>query len=1046
MRKESVLYDSLCMQLLFPSAAVSPYLNAFPTLNDTKVKNTLYSLKNSAFSAHTYLINAFKNGLFVCSLWIFGGNIIAGAQTGAALNFDGVNDYVVVPHNPTLNFTSNFTISMWFKANSNSQTQKYLMSKGNSYAIIYEFVDNQVEFSSTAFTGDDPRTNSQMPLTDVLWHHITYTYDGATLKGYMDGIQVVSQPKVFTLTTNGLDLYLGSANPAGNYAGGSFDEFRIWNRALTPAEIRNSMSCGIPTTDTGLRINYRFNQGTAGGNNAAITSLTDASGNNYHGTLTNFALTGFTSNWVSPGAQIEINVLGNLTNIADGDNSPSATDHTDFGNVGNSNSLVRTFTIQNPGTANLSISSITMSGTNAALFTVGGLSPVSPIPPGNSATFTVTFAPGTTGLKTATVNIANSDCDEAPYDFSVQGTGVPPTLGTYPTTIIANAGSNAIVTPSAAPTNAPSITATTSTDFKGLLQVNSITGVVNITNAHPAGTYTVTVRAGSVTSAFILTVNTPLCSQGILSGAPNVSVGSGPYTVAIGDFNGDGKQDMATSNLNVNTVSIRLGDGTGGFSGTTDVNVGSLPYSVAVGDFNGDGKQDLVTANFNSNTLSIRLGDGAGNFNGSTEISVATNPISVAIGDFNGDGKQDLATANFISANASIRLGDGTGNFSGATEINVGANPYSVAVGDFNGDNKQDLATANAGSNSVSIRLGDGSGGFSGSTEVSVGSSPYSVALGDFNGDGKQDLAAANFFSNTVSIRLGDGLGSFSGATDISVGNSPSSVAVGDFNGDGKQDIIAANDGSSSISVRLGNGAGNFSGTTEINAGTNPRSIVVGDFNGDGRQDAAVANLNSDNVSVRLGVVNEINVQGNNTNIADGDVTPSLTDFTHLGSVAVGDNLVRTFTVQNTGTGNLTITDITLTGANASSFTLGTLTPVSPILPGNSATFTVTFSPTSEGLKTATVTINNDDCNEATYDFSIQGTTCPSQLALVSTADDYSSGTQLKTASIINGTITATNKITGTAQVTYQANAVELKAGFYAAGGTVFLAQIGGCN
>jgi hypothetical protein len=1029
------------MPLLLSPVTVPPYTTAFSTLNDTKVKKKLYALKNPAFSAPAYLITAFTFAWF-----IFGKTTIAVAQTGAALNFDGTNDYVVVPHNATFNFTSNFTLSMWFKPNSTGQTQKYLMGKGNSYAIIYEFVDNQVEFSSNAFTGDNPRTNSQMPLADVLWHHITYTYDGATLKGYMDGIQVVSQPKAFTLTANALDMYIGAANPLGNYVGGSIDEFRVWNRALTAGEIQTSMSCSIPTTNTGLLLNYHFNQGTAGSNNAGITSLTDASGNNYNGTLTNFALTGFTSNWVAPGAQIEINVQGNLTNITDGDNIPSPTDHTDFGNVGNSNSLIRTFTIQNTGTANLNISSITISGANAALFTVGGLSPASPIPPGNSATFTVTFSPGTTGLKTATVNIANADCDEATYDFAVQGTGVPPTLGTYSSTTIANAGGNATVTPSAAPTNAPSITASASTNFKGVLQVNPITGVVTIINAQPAGTYTVTVRASTVTSTFTLTINNPLCSQGMLSGTTNASVGSGPYTVAIGDFNGDGKQDLATANLNVNTVSIRLGDGLGGFSGTTNVNVGSLPYSVSIGDFNGDGKQDLATANFNSNTLSIRLGDGTGNFSGFTEIPVGNSPISVTTGDFNGDGKQDLATANFISANISIRLGDGTGNFSGATEVNVGANPYSIAVGDFNGDTKQDLATANAGSGTVSVRLGDGLGGFSGSAEVSVGSSPYSVTVGDFNGDGKQDLAAANFFSNTVSVRLGDGTGSFSGTTEIATGNGPSSVAIGDFNGDGKQDIAAANDGNNSVSIRLGDGTGNFSGTIEVSAGTNPRSVVIGDFNSDGRQDFAAANLNSDNVSIRLGIDNEINVQGNTVSIADGDNTPSLSDHTNFGGVAIGNTIVRTFTIQNTGNADLTVSSISITGANSSLFTAGALTPASPILPGNSASFTVTFAPTTEGLKTATVIITNNDCTEAVYDFAIQGSTCPSQVTLVSTADDYASGTQLKIASAVNGNITATNKITGSAQVTYQAKVIELKAGFQATGGTVFLAQIGGCN
>ena len=95
-----------------------------------------------------------------------------------------------------------------------------------------------------------------------------------------------------------------------------------------------------------------------------------------------------------------------------------------------------------------------------------------------------------------------------------------------------------------------------------------------------------------------------------------------------------------------NTVSIRLGDGLGGFSGSTEVSVGSYPCSVAIGDFNGDGKQDLAVANLELSTVSIRLGDGLGGFSGSTEVGVGSTPASVAIGDFNGDGKQDLAVAN----------------------------------------------------------------------------------------------------------------------------------------------------------------------------------------------------------------------------------------------------------------------------------------------------------------------------------------------------------------------------------------------------------------
>ncbi|MGZ5436785.1 MAG: beta strand repeat-containing protein, partial [Pyrinomonadaceae bacterium] len=189
--------------------------------------------------------------------------------------------------------------------------------------------------------------------------------------------------------------------------------------------------------------------------------------------------------------------------------------------------------------------------------------------------------------------------------------------------------------------------------------------------------------------------------------------------------------------------------------GTTEVSVGTQPTSVAIGDFNNDGKQDIAAANSGSDAVSIRLGDGLGGFSGTTEVSVGTYARSVAIGDFNNDGKQDFAAATAFGASVSIRLGDGSGGFSGTTNVSVGSNPYSVAIGDFNNDGKQDIAAANLSSNTVPIRLGNGDGTFTGATNVSVGSYPRSVAIGDFNSDGKQDLAVANQLSDTVSIRLG---------------------------------------------------------------------------------------------------------------------------------------------------------------------------------------------------------------------------------------------------------------------------------------------------
>ena len=333
------------------------------------------------------------------------------------------------------------------------------------------------------------------------------------------------------------------------------------------------------------------------------------------------------------------------------------------------------------------------------------------------------------------------------------------------------------------------------------------------------------------------------------------AAGQNDYSLAVGDFNGDGVKDLVTANADApSSVSVLLGNLGGGFSAKTDFATGSGPLSVAVGDFNGDGKQDLVTANESDNTVSVLLGNGSGGFGAKTDFGAGAVPSGVAVGDFNGDGKADLAVTDYVANTVSVLLGDGSGGFFAPVAFATGSGPLSVAVGDFNGDGKADLAVADYDANTVSVLLGKGSEGFSAKTDYATGSGPLSVAVGDFNGDGVKDLVTANADApSSVSVLLGNGSGGFGAKTDFGAGSGSRSVAVSDFNGDAIQDLAVANSNANTVSVLLGDGSGGFSAKTDYATGVRPCAVAVGDFNADGKQDLATANWNTVSVLLNSG-------------------------------------------------------------------------------------------------------------------------------------------------------------------------------------------------
>jgi hypothetical protein len=393
---------------------------------------------------------------------------------------------------------------------------------------------------------------------------------------------------------------------------------------------------------------------------------------------------------------------------------------------------------------------------------------------------------------------------------------------------------------------------------------NQLTASILAFDVAAAGTATVAVVnngiAGQTSNLVSFDIITSVSSVTFAKKSQRVAaVGS----TAVADLNGDGNLDLVltsgvTGQLS-NHVAVWLGNPDGTFrQGSTSV-AGKSPGFVAVGDFNGDGKPDLAVSDVSSTFVSIFLGNGDGTFGPRTDFAVGPTPQQIAVGDFNSDGFLDLAVAvlgpnqNGDSSEVAILLGNGDGTFRPHKNFLVGQSAGSIAVGDFNKDDKLDLAVVNqtcpggncAPQGSVSILLGNGDGTFQKHVDYATGRIPTNVIAADMNGDGNADLLIPDQGTTTgsVSVLLGNGDGTFQTPVDYPTGSSPVGEAVGDFNGDGILDVVVADQVSNSISLFLGRGDGTRQPAVLYPSQTFPVWLNAGDFNHDGRLDFVVLNI-----------------------------------------------------------------------------------------------------------------------------------------------------------------------------------------------------------
>jgi len=534
----------------------------------------------------------------------------------------------------------------------------------------------------------------------------------------------------------------------------------------------------------------------------------------------------------------------------------------------------------------------------------------------------------------------------------------------------------------------------------------------------------VSVQLGNGDGSFQMPVNYPLDGNG------------GSVSIVAADFNGDGKLDIAVLNIGgcgvdvcANTISVLLGNGDGTFQPQTAYPTALGAQFLLVGDFNRDGKLDLATGN-NSDihlnnynglpTVSVLLGNGDGTFQSHVDYPVGDNVTTITTmvaGDFNGDGNLDLTCMSDDAKNVaelSILLGNGDGSFQAATQTSLPTHGQSLITADVNGDGKLDLvSTVNTSPNGVVyVSLGNGDGSFQPGVSYMAGDSPAVVAAADINGDGKLDLVVASDLSSAVSILPGNGDGTFQSAVSFPASfpgaqaNALPSLVIGDFNGDGRIDLAVLNTDNvgllnDSLTVLL---QGSFPaalltplfqqlGEQAVGSTSPPQTVTLtntgnatltissigtsgtnaADFATTSMCGASLAPSASCQISVTLTPTAQGSPSAKVTVSDNGPGSPQTMEV--AGSTPVAPVLVpapssvifpnqyvgtsglpQTVTITNMGLATLTITAVTAGPAD-----FGVLSNCSsPVPAGSSCTVGVFFDPTAGGTRTGTLTFTDN--------------------------------------------------------------------------------------
>ena len=353
--------------------------------------------------------------------------------------------------------------------------------------------------------------------------------------------------------------------------------------------------------------------------------------------------------------------------------------------------------------------------------------------------------------------------------------------------------------------------------------------------------------------------------DGTLADPLAVPVGGAPRTLIASDFNGDGRADLAVTTgggSGGGYVKVLLGNGSGGFSIVYNILTGGSITGLAAGDFDGDGRIDLAATDSAGHALVVAAGNADGTFGPVTTFPAGDDPVAVAAVDIDGDGRPELAVAEFVSSTVTFFSGEG-GSFRPVGSLSAPAGPILAA--DFDGDGAVDLAVGSVCQGfgpglgdraTVSVFLRRGAAVFSDPIAYTVEICPQALVSADVDGNGTADLAVATYRYTGIHVLLGRGDGTFS--TDLlpfGSGGYFTSLGAPDLDADGKRDLVVVSAAAGTLYTYRGNGDGTFGPRPHRVAGTSQSlgSPLVSDLDGDGRNDVAATDWSAGEVVILKG-------------------------------------------------------------------------------------------------------------------------------------------------------------------------------------------------